>query len=212
MTDDLDVRTAIQNGDVAALRNCLALDRLRANALIHWGNNNCVRTHPLHFVSDMLFNGVLQKGKELPLVEALLEAGACVDFRKEGKRETPLIGAASLGAEDVGLRLLDAGAAPDLRGEWGETALHWAALLGENRLAARLISATNVNLRDAKYDSSPLDGPCTGGVTHRRAIRDISLRWWSCWLMPAQLWRRSGSNCNRCAPITRCSQHWLASR
>jgi hypothetical protein len=78
MTDDLDVRTAIQDGDVAALRNCLALDRSQANALIHWGNNDCVRTHPLHFVSDMLFNGVLQKGKELPLVEALLEAGACV--------------------------------------------------------------------------------------------------------------------------------------
>jgi len=30
----------------------------------------------------MLFNGVLQKGKELSLVEALLEAGAAVDFRK----------------------------------------------------------------------------------------------------------------------------------
>jgi len=180
MTDDLDVRTAIQNGDVAALRNCLALDRLRANALIHWGNNNCVRTHPLHFVSDMLFSGVLQKGKELPLVEALLEAGACVDFRKEGKRETPLIGAASLGAEDVGLRLLDAGAAPDLRGEWGETALHWAALLGENRLAARLISATNVNLRDAKYDSSPLGwavhgwcNPPAGNQAHQREVAEL---------------------------------------
>ena len=156
MTEDLDVKTAIQNGDVAALRGCLVLDRSRANALIHWGNNNCVRTHPLHFVSDMLFNGVLQKGKELPLIEALLDAGACVDFRKQGKRETPLIGAASLGAEDVGLRLLDAGAAPELRGEWGETALHWAALLGENRLAARLISGTDVNLRDAKYNSTPL--------------------------------------------------------
>ena len=156
MTDDLDVKTAIQNGDVAALRRCLAMDRSRANALIHWGNNNCVLTHPLHFVSDMLFNDVLQKGKELPLIEALLDAGGCVDFRKEGKRETPLIGAASLGAEDVGLRLLDAGAAPELRGEWGETALHWAALLGENRLAARLISGTDVNLRDAKYNSTPL--------------------------------------------------------
>ena len=109
MTDDLDVKTAIRNGDVAALRSCLALDRSWANALIHWGNNDCVRTHPLHFISDMLFNGVLQKGKELPLVDVLLEAGACVDFRKEGKRETPLIGAASLGAEEVGLRLLDAG-------------------------------------------------------------------------------------------------------
>jgi hypothetical protein len=180
MTDDLDVKTAIQKGDVAALRGCLALDPSRANALILWGNNNCVRTHPLHFVSDMLFNGVLQKGKELPLVEALLDAGACVDFRKEGKRETPLIGAASLGAEDVGLRLLDAGAAPELRGEWGETALHWAALLGENRLAARLISDTDVNLRDAKYNSTPLGwavhgwcNPPAGNQGHQRHVAEL---------------------------------------
>jgi len=137
-----------------------------------------VRTHPLHFVSDMLFNGVLQKGKELPLIEALLDAGACVDFRKEGKRETPLIGAASLGAEDVGLRLLDAGAAPELRGEWGETALHWAALLGENRLVARLISGTDVNLRDAKYNSTPLAvhgwcNPPAGNQGHQCDVAEL---------------------------------------
>jgi hypothetical protein len=180
MTDELDVRAAIQNGDVTALRNCLALDRSRANALIHWGNCDCVHTHPLHFVSDMLFNRVLQKGKELPLVEALLEAGACVDFRKEDKHETPLIGAASLGAEDVGLRLLDAGAAPELRGEWGETALHWAALLGEDRLAARLISGTDLNLRDAKYNSTPLGwavhgwcNPPAGNQGHQREVTQL---------------------------------------
>jgi uncharacterized protein len=61
-----------------------------------------------------------------------------------------------LGAEDVGLRLLDAGAAPGLRGEFGETALHWAALLGEDRLAARLVRETALDLRDEKYNSSPL--------------------------------------------------------
>jgi hypothetical protein len=156
MADDCDVKTAIQSGDAAALRRCLASDPSRANALIHWGNNDCVLTHPLHYVSDMLFNGVLQRGKELALVDVLLEAGASVDFRKDGKRETPLIGAASLGAEDVGLRLLDAGAKPELRGEWGETALHWAALLGEERLARSLIARTDLSLRDEKYNSSPL--------------------------------------------------------
>ena len=72
----------------------------------------------------MLFSGTLQKGNELPLVEALIQAGADLNFNKDGKSETPLIGAASLGAEDVGLRLLDAGARPDLRGLFGETALH----------------------------------------------------------------------------------------
>src|SRR5260370_19437121 len=87
----------------------------------------------------MLFSGTLQKGKDLPLVEALIKAGADLNFNKDGKSETPLIGAASLGAEDVGLRLLDAGARPELQGLFGETALHWAALVGEDRLVAILI-------------------------------------------------------------------------
>lgn len=45
-----------------------------------------------------------QKGKELSLVDALIQAGADLNFNKDGKSETSLIGAASLGAEDVGLR------------------------------------------------------------------------------------------------------------
>ena len=127
-----------------------------ANELIRWGVNDCIATHPLHYISDMLFEGTLARGKELPLVEALLEAGAEVDFRKKVKGETALIGAASLGAEDVGLRLLEAGARPELLGIFGETALHWAALLGEERLARRLIEGADLNLRDAKYNSPPL--------------------------------------------------------
>jgi ankyrin repeat protein len=75
-----------------------------------------------------------------------------------------LIGAASLGAQDVGLRLLDAGASPELLGEFGETALHWAALLGADRLAERLISRTDINLRDERYDAS-----CLGWAVHGRS-------------------------------------------
>src|SRR5579864_4147951 len=103
----MDVRTAIQTGDSAALRSLLAENPSRANELIRWGPDCRITTHPLHYISDMLFESTLPKGKELPLVEALIAAGAEVDFRKPGG-ETPLIGAASLGAEDVGLRLLDA--------------------------------------------------------------------------------------------------------
>lgn len=156
METELDVNTAIRQGDADGLRRLLAADPARANALIAWGGKSCLRTHPLHYVSDMLFEGTLQKGKELPLVEALLGAGSDVDFRIDDKRDTPLIGAVSLGAEEVGIRLLDAGAQPNLTGIFGETALHWAALLGEDRLAERLIAGSDVNLKDGKYKSSPL--------------------------------------------------------
>src|SRR5713101_2721323 len=152
----MDVKTAIRSGDADALQQLLHEDSSRANALVHWGK---CRTHQLHYVSDMLFEGTLQKGKELLLVEELIRAGADLNFQRDGengKSDTPLIGAASLGAEEVGLRLLDAGARPELRGLFGETALHWAALLGEDRLAARLIKGSDLNLKDEKYKSPPL--------------------------------------------------------
>jgi hypothetical protein len=160
MGGDMDVKEAIRTGDAEALRRLLTEDASRANALIRWGKNGCVLTHPLHFVSDMLFAGTLQKGNELPVIEVLIQAGADLNFqrdREDGKKsDTPLIGAASLAAEEVGLRLLEAGARPELRGLFGETALHWAAMLGEDRLAGRLIAGSDLDLKDEKYNSSPL--------------------------------------------------------
>jgi ankyrin repeat protein len=67
-----------------------------------------------------------------------------------------LIGAASLGTEEVGLRLLDAGADPHARGNGGETALHWAALFGELQLARRLTKGADLGLEDDQYHSTPL--------------------------------------------------------
>jgi ankyrin repeat protein len=176
----MDVKTAIRKGDADTLRHLLAEDTSRANALIRWGTNHCLLTHPLHYVSDMLFEGTLEKGKELALIDALIDARADVDFQRDGERgksDSPLIGAASLGAQDVGLRLLEAGASAQLRGMFGETALHWAALLGEDRLAQRLIEGSDVNLKDEKYQSSPLGwaihgcyNPPTGNHGRQRDI------------------------------------------
>ena len=87
----MDVKTAIRNGDAAALRQLLAEDSSRANELIRWGERKPCFTHPLHFISDMLFEGALPQGKELTLVGVLLDAGADLDFqrsREDGKRAT----------------------------------------------------------------------------------------------------------------------------
>jgi hypothetical protein len=152
----MDIKSVIETGNADALRNLLADDPSRANALIRWGENDRIQTHPLHYVSDMLFQNILEKGRELPIVEVLIQAGADVDFQPKENVDTPLIGAASLSAEDVGLRLLDAGANAQLRGIFGETALHWAAMLGEDRLVGRLIECSDLNLKDEKYNSPPL--------------------------------------------------------
>lgn len=153
---NVDMKTAIQTGDVTALRGLLAEEPARANQLIEWGRERKHHTHPLHYVSDMLFDGTLQRGTEMPLIEALLEAGADCNYQAPNG-ETPLIGAASLGAEDVGLRLLEAGAEPGARGVFIETALHWAANVGLDRLVARLIEkGSDMNLKDGRYNSTPL--------------------------------------------------------
>ncbi len=157
------MKQAIHNADAAALRRLLEEDPSRANGLIRWGTANTLQTHPLHYVSDMLFEGVIAKGKELALIDALIEAGADLNFQCTPKSDTPLIGAASLGAEDVGLRLLEAGARPEPRGIFGETALHWAALLGLDRLAAALLAGSELDLRDEKYHS-----PALGWAIHGR--------------------------------------------
>jgi hypothetical protein len=160
-----NVRTAIEAGDVDALRKLLAEEPARANELVAWGESCRIRTHPLHFVSDMLFAGTLARGKEIPLIEALLEAGADRNHQAPNG-ETPLIGAASLLAEDIGLRLLDAGARPNDRGAFKETALHWAAHVGLRRLVARLIAAgADLNVKDERYDSSPLGWAIHGRFT-----------------------------------------------
>jgi hypothetical protein len=52
--------------------------------------------------------------------------------------------------------LLGAGAKPGLHGLFGETALHWAALLGEDQLTGWLIEVSNFDLKDEKYNSPPL--------------------------------------------------------
>ena len=157
----MDIKAAIESADAEALQHLLAEDPSRADALINWGDRSEIHTHPLHYISDMIFVGKLEKGRELPLVHTLIGAGAELNFQRDGKGDTPLIGAASLGAEDVGIALINAGANPALLGIFSETALHWAALLGEERLAARLIAASAsdlglLNLADGEYKSPPL--------------------------------------------------------
>jgi hypothetical protein len=147
-------KAAIVAGDNARLDAILRSDPGLANSLIAWGR---CRTHPLHFVSDKVFSGQLPDSRAAVLVEALIASGAEVDFgigRPDG--ETALIGAASLGAEAVGLALLAAGASPHAQGMFGETALHWAAMLGLERLVLALIPGARLDLRDAKYNSTAL--------------------------------------------------------
>ena len=167
----MNIRTAIETGDVTALRKLLAVNPNAANEHVVWGVEKDIRTHPLHFVSDKLFDGTLDRNREadiaVGLIDALVEEGADLNHfqadesRGEPKCETPLNGAASLGAQEVGIRLIDAGAHTGAINLLGETSLHWAASLGLDRLVARILRAevldhVSIHVRDSNWDATPL--------------------------------------------------------
>jgi uncharacterized protein len=163
------VKSAIESGDVRVLRALLSEDPSGANRLIEWGQNREIHTHPLHYVSDMLFGRTLERGKESPLIDALLEAGADPNHRAASNNETPLMGAASLDAEDVGLRLLEAGAVPDAPED--PAPLHWAAHEGLDRLVSRLIEkGAAVNRVETQFSSTPLGWAIHGRFNSRPRI------------------------------------------
>ena len=149
----LDVRAAIERNDVAGLASLLADDPSLANALIRWGVDDDIHSHPVHFVCDKLFDRTLPAGAGGPLGRVLLAAGADVDF---GNGDL-LNAATSLGAPDVADVLLDAGARVDLRGLFGETALHWAASIGSDHMVRRLLGkGARLDVRDDRWDATPL--------------------------------------------------------
>jgi ankyrin repeat protein len=89
-----------------------------------------------------------------------LEFGADIDGYKSSKdNNTPLIAAASLNAEKLGIFYIERGAdvfyaAPSD----GATALHWAAFCGKDKLVEKLIvKGANLNQRDTTYNGTPAD-------------------------------------------------------
>jgi ankyrin repeat protein len=159
----MDIRTTIETGDVVALQELLAAVPGSANAPIRWGKSDEIVTHPLHFVCDKVFDGTLHSGRAVLLARALIEAGADIDHQ-DGD---PLNAAASLGASEVGLLLLDAGARPDLRGLFGETALHWAATIGNAVLVQRLLEkGAPLDVKDDRWKATPISWALHGWGEH----------------------------------------------
>jgi ankyrin repeat protein len=154
----MTVQAAIDTTDPAALHRILTALPWGANESIHWGPGGKNVAHPLHYISGKFCDKTLTTDVALEMTDILLAAGSNVNGLATDK-ETPLHGAASLGAEDVGLRLVGAGANVHATGSFaGETPLHWAAHEGLVRLVARLITAgADLTVRDRKWNGTPMD-------------------------------------------------------
>ena len=149
------IKSAIESGDTNELDRLLTQDPGLANTKIEWQSNAQEISDPLHYISDCIFYKLLTNGTEAELAEILIKHGAMING-SEGS-ETPLIGAASLGAPGVAKVLLDAGADIHATSVHGSTALHWSCYLGLSDIVEELVKrGADVEKSCTSFESTPL--------------------------------------------------------
>jgi hypothetical protein len=155
-----DLFHLIVNNDLSGLKTALASNPALANegvALSINGKINHAKGHPLHRICDAVFANIITDSQAIEIARILLEYGANIDgFMAQNDQNTPLIAAASLHAEQLGIFYIEKGAnifyAPP--GDGG-TALHWAAYCGRDQLVKKLIGkGALVNQLDTSYQST----------------------------------------------------------
>ena len=150
-----DLRMLIEQGDMAGIRRALSENRALANRTIHWVVNQKNESDPLHYVSDCFYQGWLTNGNEGAVATVLLAQGAAIEGSRN--RESPLIAAASLGAEKVARVLVENGAALERTSVFGARALHWAAWMGLSSTVELLLKhRAQIEPRCAQFGATPL--------------------------------------------------------
>lgn len=159
----------LDDGDLDALAAALAAEPALANAPVVEGDH---APHPIHALCDRVFDRRMSEGPALPMVQALIKAGADLDHVHAANGEGLVTSAISLSCPEIADTLLDAGAPSAKTGLFGATALHWAAVMGMPDLTGRLIAAGgDVVLRDAEFDSTPLGWAMEGWASPPKGSR-----------------------------------------
>jgi ankyrin repeat protein len=148
-----------KKNDLTALREALSANKALANEGVGLDDGNPAKGHPLHRICDAVFSGKITDEQAIEIAKILLEFGANIDgYMDKGDNNTPLIAAASLNAEKLGIFYISHGAnifyTPKSD---GGTALHWASFCGKDKLVAELINkGANINQKDTRYHSTPI--------------------------------------------------------
>jgi ankyrin repeat protein len=150
-----ELQRLLRAGDGAALRALLVAQPALANGTVRWFAGQWNDTDPLHFISDCVSQGWLTNGREGEIAAELLAHGANVEGSPG--RESPLIGAASLGAGKVARVLINAGADLERTSLHGARALHWAAWTGEAGIVSALLEhGAALEPRCTEFGATPL--------------------------------------------------------
>jgi ankyrin repeat protein len=155
------VRRCIEQGAFEQLDELLSRNSELANEGITIPFEFFCRTkaHPLHRICDPLISGKLSDDDALRFAKILIKHGS----RIEGDRlikgaDAPLLAAASLHAEKVGIYLIEKGADVNTIGDAdGANALHWSAFCGRDLLVKKLLEAgADFSLKDKNHNCTPL--------------------------------------------------------
>lgn len=149
----------VTQGDFQQLRAALEADPSLSNAGVPCRDNQPeMKGHPLHRICDVVFAGAVTDEKAIEIAKILLEFGADIDgYKSSGDQNTPLIAAASLHAEKLGIFYIEQGADIFYADHDGATALHWAAFCGRDELVAALIAkGANINQQDTTFNSTSI--------------------------------------------------------
>ncbi len=153
MTDPAFKRL-IEAGDLEGLKNAIVADPELPNKTIVWGERRN-ESDPLHYVSDCVFNETLDDRKASEVAALLVANGALLEGNQE--RESSLIAATSLGAENVAKVLIDAGANLEATALFCARPLHWAAAMGLPSTVALLLErGAELEAKCSEFAATPL--------------------------------------------------------
>jgi ankyrin repeat protein len=123
-------------------------------------DSKCIsKAHPLHRICDAVFAKKITDEEAIEIAKIFLDFGANIDGDKiKANKDTPLLAAASLHAEQLGIFYIENGANIHYADQHdGATALHWAAFCGRNKLVEKLIQERAIiDQRDTSYNATPL--------------------------------------------------------
>ncbi len=155
------MKTLIENKDYERIRQLLAHNPNRANEgiTIPFDNKCIAKAHPLHRICDAVFAKKITDEEAVKIAKIFLDFGSNIDGDKiKENHDTPLLAAASLHAEKLGIFFIENGANIHYADKNdGATALHWAAFCGRDKLVEKLIQENaSIDHRDTSYNSTPL--------------------------------------------------------
>lgn len=153
-----EIKRLIESAATEKLRQLLTSHPELANEGLSYSVDHPEKAHPLHRLCDAVFEKKISDAQAVDVARILLECGANVNGIEipDGK-DSPLVAASSLFADEVAILLIDRGADIHHAGCHGGTPIHWASWCGRDRLVAKLISAgANLDRRCRSFQATPL--------------------------------------------------------